>query len=81
MSPRLELTLRRVGGIVLVIVGVIFLAGPLVFTLWLAHMKTAGIAPKMLSGLAYQGTLGLFILIMGLYFLTRRPKKGPENHG
>jgi hypothetical protein len=69
--------LRRVGGLVLSLVGLVFLAGPLSLMVLPQH----GQGPKVLGGAAYQGTLGLFILIMGLYFLTRRPKKGPENHG
>jgi hypothetical protein len=69
--------LRRVGGLILAVVGLVFLAGPLS----LAVLPQHGQSPKVLGGAAYQGALGLFILLMGLYFLTRRPKKGPENHG
>jgi hypothetical protein len=69
--------LRRAGGVVLALIGLVFLAGPLSLIVFPQH----GQDPKALGGIAYQATLGLFILLMGLYFLTRRPKKGPENHG
>jgi drug/metabolite transporter (DMT)-like permease len=71
------ITLRRVGGVVLMVVGLLLVVGPLSYLL-APHQAHE---PKVLGGLAYQATLGLFLLILGLYFLTRRPKKGPDNHG
>jgi hypothetical protein len=64
---------KRIAGVVLALLGLALLVGPIVLTLGRA------VGPKVLYDLAYIVTLGLFLLIVGLYLLTRRAK-APEDH-
>ena len=80
MTPRAKMLIRRVGGLALVILGALVLVGPVGFVVWTSRMYTVGVGPKVLSDLAYTVSLGLMLVIMGLYFLTRRTMKAPEKH-
>jgi hypothetical protein len=70
MPPHL---LRRIGGGLLVLAALALLAGPIYFLVWVSHTATAGLAPKELTGLTYQISLGLMVGLIGLYLLTRTP--------
>jgi hypothetical protein len=75
MPPHL---LRRIGGGLLIVAGLVVLAGPVQFLVWGSHTAAVGGAvahdPKALTGLTYQITLGLMIGLIGFYLLTRTPK-------
>ena len=61
MALSAKMLVRRIGGVALVIVGALVLV-------WTSRMYTVGVGPKILSDLAYTVTLGLMLVIMGLYF-------------
>ena len=80
MAPRSELLLRRVGGLALTILGAAILVWPISHTIWAARTYSVGVGPKVLYDLAYTASLGLMVSLVGLYFLTKRAKKAPEDH-
>jgi hypothetical protein len=54
--------------------------GPVGQTFQATHGFKTRLDPKVLYDLAYIVALGLFLLIVGLYLLTRRATKAPEDH-
>lgn len=68
---------KRFAGGLLAAFALWLLSGPLLYIVWGSHQLAAGRDPKALVGVAYQTTLGVMFLLIGVYLLTRRAK--PKN--
>lgn len=79
MTPRNQLLIKRIGGGVLLLVGMVFLIGPLSFAFWGFQIAKVGASPKVIGEVAYQTAFGLLLALMGFYFLTRRATKAQED--
>jgi hypothetical protein len=62
--------IRKIGGVLLLLFGLVMLAGPVSLLIWGSGMHTVGFGREMVGVVAYQVTAGAMALLAGLYLLT-----------
>jgi hypothetical protein len=70
-----SLLVRRLVGVALLIVGALFLVGPLQVLIGGAHgaAQDPKVRHQILDAMIYQLTLGGVVMLFGAYFLSKRP--------
>jgi hypothetical protein len=75
------LLIRRIGGVVLAVIGGFILVGPLQVLIGGLHgAHSADERHGILDAMIYQFTLGGVLILFGAYFITKKPRKSDAAH-
>jgi drug/metabolite transporter (DMT)-like permease len=69
------MTLRRAGGVLLILIGVALLAGPVQALFGGVQAHNADERHAILDAMIYQLTLGGVLALFGAFFLSTKPRK------